>query len=305
VTVRESEVSAVRDDFPDARAAGRICASAEQTQRLIAPWLRRHAWIERGYVTPVVAAYAFSRPWQPPAQLAVSVQFELWVFGADKRIDTDATTRAEVADLVSRWSAVAAGEPPDPDEPHGVALAELLARITDSPLWPGLRTRWEQLFRRTFDGMLTEWTDAEELMSGGPAPTLERYLANSDSCGFRLIRLTDWLVEGDRAALTHIGELMAAAWHGQLSSRLTNDLRTHERERDTIDLNVIKLGCSTDRVVGIIDRAAVDMAEILSPLLEAAARPAIALDRILSFGNGFYETTDFRPAITNDCEDAS
>jgi hypothetical protein len=283
------------DGLPDAGDAGRTCARAFLVQQAIKPWLLDNDWIERGYVGPVTAAYAFAYPWLSVSQLALCVQFELWIFGADKLIDTDATSRADVVDLVARWIRVGQGEVPAVDDPPGLALTDLRRRFAESCLWPTLGERWERLFRRTFEGMIEEWDGAVALMSGRPTPTIAEYLANSDSCGFRLIRLTDWIVSADPSVGHHIRLLTAAAWHAEVSSRLTNDLHTHERERDQIDLNVIKLGYDVDDVVSLIDQETRTVDKVIAPLIDHSIGPAIALQRILRFGNGFYELSDFRP----------
>jgi hypothetical protein len=281
--------------LPDAADAGRICARAFLVQQSIKAWLLLNDWIEESYVGPVTAAYAFAYPWLSVSKLALCVQFELWIFGADKLIDTDASSRAEVLDRVTRWIRIGQGEVAAGDDRASLALIDLRHRFAESSLWAALGKRWERLFRQTFEGMIEEWDGATALVSGCRPPTIAQYLANSDSCGFRLIRFTDWIVSADPSAADHINRLTTAAWHAQISSRLTNDLHTHERERDQIDLNAIKLGWELTDIVGLITRETRTLDELLAPLIDRSIRPAAALQRILAFGNAFYECSDFRP----------
>jgi hypothetical protein len=271
-----------------------MCGRAYAIQQALEPWLSQEStWIERQYVTPVIHAYAFAGPWLSSSQLLLSLQFELFVFGVDKLIDTDATSRREVEEYVESWTIVARGGIPREADRPGVALEKIREQLSESTLWPALGGCWEQLFSATFRGMLEEW-DSAAALHDGHAPTFDEYLANSDSCGFRIIRMTDWIASEEAAVRAHLEILMEASWHAEIASRLTNDLRSHAREKDHIDLNAIKLGAAPEQIVARADEARQKMTELLDPLLRRSVPPAVFLDRILRFGNAFYEIADFR-----------
>ena len=90
--------------------------------------------------------------------------------------------------------------------------------------------------------MRDEWRIAAELRDGGPAPTWDEYVANADGCGFRFLRVTDWLTREDADLLPHLELLMQAAWEAEVAARLRNDLGTWQREQGLIDLNALRLG---------------------------------------------------------------
>ena len=285
--------------YPDARQAGQICGVAMQTQRVVEHWACGYEdLIESTYIAPVTTAFAFAWPWLTSDQLLVPLQFELWVFAADKAIDTDARTQSEVEDIVNRLNSVVDGAQPAKDDVLSLALFGLVKAISSSRLWNKLAEEWITLFHRTFTGMVEEWVDAATLAATGQPPTFDKYLANSDSCGFRIIRLTEWICSQEQSVVDHFDRLMDAAWNGEMSSRLTNDLRTHEREKDQIDLNAVKIGVPEEQIRGKIQQATRRSEELLGPLLSQGVHPAMALTRILEFGNGFYEKTDFRPPVS-------
>lgn len=284
------------DALPDAASAGRICALAAQVEREAEAWLTRYDdLVEPELLGPLALAFAFASPWCTPAQLALHNHFELWVFALDKAIDSDAKSKDEVDGIVRRCAAVTEGLPHDPADQLATALADILGALRARPLWDSLGPLWISLAQRTFDGMAIEWTVAAAVLAGEKTPTFEEYLANSDSCAFRLIRLTEWISVGDQHIPDHIDHLMTAAWHAEISSRLTNDLRTHERERDNIDLNALMLGIDEEEVRDRIAREELCCREAFGSLSPDVARPALSLQRILAFGNAFYETSDFRP----------
>ncbi|WP_163567234.1 terpene synthase family protein [Fodinicola feengrottensis] len=283
-------------ELPDARVAGQISGRAFQAHRRLGPWLAQHAsWINDGYVAPVTSAYAYAAPWLTSDEMDLALRFELWVFGTDELVDSRAQTRSEVDTLVSRWVTVAHGAEPEPTDLPSVALADILARLRTSPLWTVFGERWRDLFENTYQGMVQEWAGAERLATTGHGPKMAEYVANSDSCGFRLIRVTDWLAGGDHAAVDHANRLLTAAWHAEIASRLTNDLASHQREADQTDLNAVKLGATAAQIGKYIEDATARCDDLLGPLVTAQVRPALWLQRILRFGNGFYQHADFRP----------
>jgi hypothetical protein len=286
------------DALPDARITGKICALAAEVQREAESWAARYGkLIEFEYIAPITLAFAFSSPWSTAEQLRLHTRIELWVFVLDKAIDCDARSRDEVEDIVRRCRGVIDGAPPDPSDLLATALADIIADLRSATLWQPLEALWKWLTCRTLDGMLLEWITAESVLNGATPPTLDEYLSNSDSCAFRLIRLTEWISTGDVALLPHVETLMSAAWHAEISSRLTNDLRTHEREKGQTDLNALMLGVSEREITTRIRQATERCADMLRPLASNSVYPAISLERVLSFGNGFYETTDFRPPV--------
>ena len=280
---------------PDARAAGRLCALATETQRRVEDWSQQFpGLLGQPYIAPVTSAFAFAYPWCTSGDLLPPLAFELWIFAVDKVIDDDLASASEVEKFVHQLTTTATTGAPTGGSVHEHALVNLLDHLAGADLWPALRQRWLALFETTFTGMLTERLDIERIQASATL-TFDDYVANSDSCAFRLIRLATWILSEDQQVLDHLETLMTAAWFGQVSSRLTNDLATCHREHPEHDLNATQI-TSPAAIRATVRDADQRSQDLLGPLLDAAVRPAIGLDRILAFGNGFYETTDFRPA---------
>jgi hypothetical protein len=239
----------------------------------------------------VALANANAAPWCTGDQLTVANRTALWMCAADWRIDYRAKTAGEADAVVARCLAVAGGREPADDDALGRFLAEIRATLGAGTRT--LRRAWSTELRLVLGAMARERRWTLDHAAGGPLPTLDRYLANSDSFASSFVNVSHWIALGEAATLAHLPELTAAGRVVQRILRLVNDLATYERDVAWGDVNVLMLGVdraeATAMVAGLVEQCL----GMLEPLTEHCPREAVYLARQIGFSSGFYRVGDF------------
>lgn len=280
--------------------AGTICAVAGQAQRQMRSWAAEYPALfdakafDPALFSTLALAAAFSGPGLGADRLAMANKVCLWCFGLDWSIDYAASSRDEVAGLVSRCAAVADGDEPEPGTPAEDELCRFLADIRDGlraePAFPLLRDIWRDELRRMLDAMALEWDWKAARNAGGDAPSFEEYLANADNLGFAFVFVSHWIASGGGGDVTAVRE---AGWAVQRVIRLLNDLGTYERDLEWGDLNALLLGRPRADVQERIAALTAEARVLIARARDGAPRLADYMERQMDFCAGFYGVTDF------------
>ncbi|MFF5234856.1 terpene synthase family protein [Dactylosporangium sp. NPDC000521] len=277
---------------------GRICALAAAGQRDLQERAAAHHELfaakpfDPTLFSAVAHATAFGAPWCTVEQLRVANRASLWVFAADWLIDSQATSRDEVASIVADCRAVADGAVPTAASPLGRFLGEIRDALAAAPSFRTGRQRWREEVERMLAAMAQEWEWKSALAGGTAGPTFDEYLDNADNTGLSFVNVSHWLFTGDRSCLEQLGELTMAGREAQRVLRLVNDLATHERDAVWGDLNALMLTDHADvsrRITMLVERCH----DLLRPLEPTCPQQAVYLARQIGFTSGFYQVTDF------------
>jgi hypothetical protein len=285
---------------PAARECGAISAVAGRSQREMREWAAGYPGLygaetfDPALYSTLAAAAAFSGPRLTAEDLRMANRFCLWCFALDWLIDYVATSQREVADIVRRCVAVAAGAAPVAGDDLTRALAGLRDELAVAPAFPGLGALWRDELRLMLEAMAREWTWKSDRDAGAmDGPTFDEYLANAHNLGFSFVFTSHWIATGGAGAHEPV---RAASWEVQRVIRVLNDLGTYERDLTWGDLNGLMLDIGRDGVERRLAELTALARERLAGL--RAGRPELAghadyMERQMDFCAGFYGITDF------------
>lgn len=239
----------------------------------------------------VALANANTAPWCTGDQLTVVNRSALWMCAADWRIDYLSKTADEADAVVARCLAVADGEEPDADDALGRFLAEIRDALGAGT--PELRRAWSAELRLVLGAMARERRWTLDHAAGGPLPSLDRYLANSDSFASSFVNVSHWIALGEAATLARLPDLTAAGRIVQRILRLVNDLATYERDVAWGDVNVLMLGVDRAEVTAMVGALVEECLGRLEPLTGHCPQETVYLARQIGFSSGFYRVGDF------------
>jgi hypothetical protein len=275
---------------PEAMAA--VAAVAVVVQREADAWAARYPGLwNPALSTPLALTYALTVPWRRADELRLAVRFSHWLFWADDAVEA-AERDSDVGALVERSGAVAAGACPSAGDALGQALADIRRELVAKPLWPALGARWRESLVDTLTGYGTQRPMARAVARGLPTPSSQEYL--SLPIGYEVCRVCFWLSAEDHTVLEHLDTLSIAIGDVDRALRIANDLRTHERERDRLDINLVKLGTDPATAARWMTDAITRADAVLQPLADRRVRAAVEISRHMRFVVGLYGATDYR-----------
>ena len=273
----------------DARADGRVCAVAGQSQRQMSAWAAEYPGLfeadafDPALHSTLALAMAFSGPWLDAAGLRMANRTTLWSFGLDWIMDYAATSRTEVDGVLARLGPVADGGAAVPGDDLARFLADIRAELAAMPAFAELGGVWREELDLMLEGMALEWRWKDE----GHRPDFTEYLANADNLGFSFVFVTHWIAQGGGGDVSRVRE---AGWAVQRVIRLLNDLGTVERDRKWGDLNALLLDVDRAEVEARIVELVAEAEELLASLPHEHAE---YMRRQMAFCSGFYGVTDF------------
>ncbi|HEY8474890.1 MAG TPA: hypothetical protein VIL37_20010 [Natronosporangium sp.] len=136
-----------------------------------------------------------------------------------------------------------------------------------------------------------------------PPPTAEQYLpVAARTVNYRSFAFALLAVGSDRWAVPAPASLDRPLWHAAYAVRLSNDLRSEERDRAEQTLNILRLrtragtGVTPRAVRAQIDRRVRAHHHALARTIQPGHPAGPALTRSLQLSVGLYRLTDLRPA---------
>ncbi|MFC4052411.1 terpene synthase family protein [Actinomadura syzygii] len=250
-----------------------------------------------GLPSKLARAIVAQAPGSTAALLAHEARASLWVFPVDWLIDTRARSREEVRGLRRRCLAVADGAEPEPGDAVGAFLAELRDDLAARPAFAERRPLWRRHLAAMLAAMVREWdwrfaraaSDPRE----GPAapPTFEDYQDNADNFGSTWVNVVHWIAHDEPGVAECLPELVDASQRVQQTLRLFNDLATWQREKNTGDLNALRL-VTSDVLKRRIGELLTECAALIDALADACPDGADYLRRQLRFSDAFYSAGD-------------
>lgn len=275
-------------------------------------WATTYPIMRRERVVPLAISITAAAPFSPPAALVSAARVSLWVFALDDAIDEEWRSPDETRELarncrqVLRGGSVARGEDPFLD-----ALAAVRDDLTSYPLFRELGPVWADALRGTIDGMLREdaWRVAYREGSAD-LPSYPAYVANGRySIGGPPHVWATILTIGDLSTPRHLARLRQMERRASICVRLSNDLRSAEKERREGKLNaLVLLGAENEqrgmrpefarlaaerRVRADIEAEVRRLIRMREAPVTRTGRPEAATADIAQFVSEFYQAHDY------------
>ncbi len=242
----------------------------------------------------VALVNAFGSPRLSPDRLRIATRATLWVFAADYLVDYAAKSAAEIDDIVRACLSVAEGGSPADGEPLTGFLAEIRGELANSPLFETLGRAWRDESERYLTAMAREWHwKTAHGDAGGPLPSFEEYLDNSDNIASTWVNLSHWIFTGGPRIADRLDALLAASRQVQRVLRLLNDLASFERDLRWGDLNALLLGVDRAEVSERVAALVAGCRRSFEPLRSACPEEVAYLERQIGYSTGFYGLTDY------------
>lgn len=284
-----------------ATECGSTCAVAGKVQRDLQDCADRYAALfpsppfDPAFFSTIALANTFCAPWLPAEALLPANRVTLWNFGVDRMIDTAASSRSAVQDIVDGCLAVLEGG--SGTDPVTRFLAELCTQMADLPAYPRLGSVWRDELCQVLACMAREWEwrAARHADPATPLPSLAEYLDNA-RFGFSLVFVTHWMATVDSGAIGQVVQLQAAGIAVERVIRLLNDFATYPRDVESGDLNALKLVSraeAAEQISVLVQRCR----ELLQPLRAGHAPLVLFLERHIEFNTGFYRVTDYQAPL--------
>jgi hypothetical protein len=291
----------------------RIFDLSIRASRTLHRWAARYPLIRRERVWPLSLSVAAAAPFVALDALMATARVSLWVFTLDDLFDEERVPHAELLRRADRYRAIAAGdEPLATEDSLAHALYEVRTDLARYPLFPVLRTQWQEALWGTIDGMLQEYHWRSRFRDAGveALPTYEEYVATGlYSIGGPPHVWSALIAVGDASTPSHITWLRSLEHLACTCIRLANDLQSYQKEMREGKINgpliltqgLIAMGLSPQEafkqaeatVRAHIQRDLRKLAQLRKTPHTASGQPETAIDDIARFVCDFYASHDY------------
>ncbi len=204
-------------------------------------WAAEHPVIRPVRIRPLALTMAVCAPHYPAEALAAVGMLNLWVFALDDHFDEGLFPAEEYPSRVQHYCGVAHNQVfPNPDDPLGVALFDLIGKLNAYGRFAEFRYLWADALCGTMEGMLQEFNWQLNYQKRGAAalPALQTYLKfGRYSVGGPPHIWATILVGQDPTLQNYLAELLHMEEIASTCIRLANDLQSAEKEQAEGNIN--------------------------------------------------------------------